>query len=123
MIKNLSHLTAICVIAAASLAPMSASAQSHRQKTKNDWRNISIGSAAVGLYGLLKGDSFLTLAGAAGAAYSASRYEHDRKSQRDDERRRAAIFRRGYYWSHGHKYVKRTYWEGGHKYYKFVRQS
>ena len=33
------------------------------------------------------------------------------------------MFRKGYYYSNGHKYVKRTYWRHGHKYYKFVRQS
>lgn len=109
---------------ALSLAPLAANAQDdHRQKTKNDWRNVSIGSAAVGLFGLLKGDSFLTLAGAAGAAYSASRYEHDRKSQNADERRRAEVFKRGYYTSKGHRYVKKTYKRHGQTYYKFVRQN
>ena len=120
---NLPNILALGLLAATALAPLSASAQDHRQKTKNDWRNIGIGSAALGAVGLLKGDSFLTLAGAAGAAYSASRYEHDRKSQKADERKRAEMFRKGYYYSNGHKYVKRTYWRHGHKYYKFVRQS
>ena len=120
---QISQFVALGALVVASLAPLTASAQDHRQKTKNDWRNIGIGSAALGALGLLKGDSFLTLAGAAGAAYSASRYEHDRKSQKADERHRAEVFRRGYYYSHGHKYVKHTYWRHGHKYYKFVRQA
>ena len=38
-----------------------------------------------------------------------------------DQRRRAAIFKRGYYYSHGHKYVKKTVYKNGHKYYRFVR--
>jgi hypothetical protein len=53
-----------------------------RQQQKNQWRNIGYGSAAVGIYGAIKKDRNLTLLGAAGALYSAHRYEQDRKSQR-----------------------------------------
>lgn len=53
-----------------------------RQQQKNQWRNIGYGAAAVGIYGALKKDRNLTLLGAAGALYSAHRYEQDRKSQR-----------------------------------------
>lgn len=119
---NLQSILATGILAMATLSPAISNAQSdHRQSTKNTWRNLGIGSAAAGVYGLLKGDSFLTLAGAAGAAYSASRYEHDRKSQSAADRRRASIFERGYYYSHGHKYVKRSYRRHGQRYYKFVR--
>ncbi|MBS1718542.1 MAG: hypothetical protein JSS72_12505 [Armatimonadetes bacterium] len=120
--KNITgNLLTLGLLAVTSLAPLSA--DQHRQNMKNQWRNLSIGSAAVGLYGLVKGDTFLTVAGIAGAAYSANRYEQDRKSQSADDRRRAAIFKRGYYYSHGHKYVKHTFYSGGKKYYKFVRAT
>ena len=65
---NLPNILALGLLAATALAPLSASAQDHRQKTKNDWRNIGLGSAALGAVGLLTGESFLTRAGAAGAA-------------------------------------------------------
>ena len=68
--------------AMAAFAPLAAHAdQSSRQKNKNNWRNIGIGSAAVAGYGLLKHNNTATILGAAGAAYSAKRYEDDRHSQ------------------------------------------
>jgi hypothetical protein len=67
-------------------APMSVQAQSsayrHRQQTKNTWRNLGYLGGAVGVYGLLRGNRTLAIAGLAGGAYSAWRYEQDRKSQR-----------------------------------------
>ncbi len=115
---------ALGAIMVGAMAPGSAMAQtSHRQETKNTWRNAAIGAGILGLYGLNKGDSTLALVGAAGALYSANRYEQDRKSQSKQQRARAAIFRRGYYYSHGHKYVKKTVYKDGHKYYQFVRVS
>jgi hypothetical protein len=93
----------------------------HRQQKKNEWRNIGIGSAAVGLLGLLKGDSTLTFAGAAGALYSANRYEQDRKSQSKTDRARANMFSRRSFTRNGHRYVRKTVWKDGKKYYRFVR--
>lgn len=96
--------------------------ESHRrQEKKNEWRNIGIGSAAVGLLGLLKGDSTLTFAGAAGALYSANRYEQDRKSQSKTDRARADMFSRRSFTRNGHRYVRKTVWRNGKKYYRFVR--
>src|SRR5262249_19185365 len=70
-------------------------ASHHRQKKKNEWRNLAIGAGAVGIYGLAKGDTGLAAAGLAGAAYSGHRYEQDRKSQsRIDRARRARYYRR-----------------------------
>lgn len=103
-------------------APISASAQSkHRQDTKNTWRNLAIGSGVVGLLGLVKHDNTLTFLGAAGALYSANRYEQDRKSQSKSARARAEIFNRGSYTRDGHRYVKKTVYKNHHKYYQFVR--
>lgn len=119
----LTSLVAVSAVCATTLMPMHADAQSNRQKQKNQWRNIGIGAGAVGLYGLLKGDNTLALVGAAGALYSADRYEKDRKSQSKHDRARAQMFQRGSYTSHGHRYVKKTVIKNGHKYYQFVRQN
>lgn len=82
------NLLAAAVLAGAVLAPVAAGAQSrlqkkahHRQQTKNNWRNAAIGAGALGVIGLATHNKTLAVAGVAGAAYSASRYEHDRKSQ------------------------------------------
>jgi len=121
-------LIAIAAATGAMLAPISASAQSrddssHRQQTKNQWRNIGIGSAAVGLFGLLKHDNTLTFAGAAGALYSANRYEQDRKSQSKIDHARADMFSRSSFDRNGHHYVRKTVTKHGHKYYQFVRRD
>jgi hypothetical protein len=78
---------AALLVGGLALAPVNSYAQNssaykHRQSTKNTWRNVGIGSAAVGVYGLVTHQNNLALLGAAGAGYSAYRYEHDRKSQR-----------------------------------------
>ena len=125
--KSVSFLMAVFCLAGAML-PQMAAGQSrtdlkHRQEQKNQWRNIGIGSGAVGLLGLLKGDSTLTFLGASGALYSAYRYEKDRKSQSKMQRARAEMFRRGSFVRNGHKYVRRTTYKHGKKYYYFQRVS
>ncbi len=57
------------------------SQQDNRQQNKNTWRNLGVAGAAVAAYGLLNHNSTATVLGAAGAAYSANRYEQDRHSQ------------------------------------------
>ena len=96
-------------------------ASKQRQKHKNDWRNLSIGSGAVALLGLLKGDSTITFLGAAGALYSAHRYEQDRKSQSKMDRARANLFSKGSFTRDGKKYVRKTKWVNGKKHYYFAR--
>ena len=78
------------VMPLAANAGQSSDASRHRQQTKNTWRNATIGAGALGVLGLATHNTTLGVAGLAGAAYSASRYEHDRKSQAhiDHERRR-----------------------------------
>src|SRR5437763_12969821 len=104
-------------------APVAANAQSshHRQQTKNTWRNIAIGSAALGALGFLKHDNTLGFAGTAGALYSANRYEHDRKSQSAADHQRYNYFHRGSYSYNGHRYHRRTIHRNGQTYYQFVR--
>lgn len=77
---------------------------------------------AVGLWGLFKGDKTLMFAGAAGALYSAYRYEQDRKSQSRTARARASVFSKPYFYRDGKKYVRKTVWRNNKKCYQFVRQ-
>jgi hypothetical protein len=128
--KFKTQLGSLLVAAAMGLtfaAPATAHSQSindlikHRQKTKNDWRNLAYAGAGVGLWGLLKHDSTLTFVGAAGALYSAYRYEQDRKSQSKLNRARAAMFSRGSFTRNGVRYTRRTTYKNGKKYYYFAR--
>jgi hypothetical protein len=123
-------LLAATMIGGTIASPLSAGAQSsldresqRRQKTKNEWRNLSIGAGALGLYGLLKGDKTLMFGGAAGALYSLHRYEQDRKSQSKTDRARAAAFDRASFTRDGKRYVRKTVTKNGKKYYQFVRAN
>lgn len=93
----------------------------HRQSKKNEWRNIGIGSAGVGVLGLLMHDNTLVFAGAGGALYSAYRYEQDRKSEKKLDRARAGYFSKPYFYRDGHRYTRKTVYKNGKKYYQFVR--
>ncbi len=121
----LAGLLAVSMVGGMVAAPTMASAQSyasrHRQKTKNDWRNAAYLGAGLGVLGALNHDSTLTFLGAAGAIYSADRYEHDRRSQSRIDRARAAYFARGYYSRNGHAYRRYTTYRHGRKYYYFRR--
>ena len=114
--------TAVLAGATASALPAAAQSSHHRQQTKNTWRNVAIGSGAVGLYGLLKGNSTLGILGGAGALYSLNRYEHDRKSQSHADHQRAAYYGRSSFTRNGHRYVRKTVHRHGQTYYTFVRR-
>jgi hypothetical protein len=90
-------------------------AAQNRQKNKNNWRNLAGVGAAVTGYGLLKGNKTAVVLGTAGAAYSANRYEQDRKSQSkaNAARQNARYHRRGNMVRNGRKYY--TY--NGRQYY------
>lgn len=96
-------------------------ALTQRQKMKNEWRNIAIGSGALAVLGLLNDDPTLTFAGAAGALYSAHRYEQDRKSQNKLASTRAAYFSRTSFYRDGVKYQRMTKWKNGKKHYYFQK--
>ncbi len=83
-------------IAVPTMLPADAAAQtSRRQKSKNQWRNLAIGGGALGVLGLVTKNKTLTYGGLAGGAYSAWRYEQDRKSQRrEQDRYNASRWRR-----------------------------
>lgn len=121
----LSGLLAMSIVVPTALLPANAEAQKskydQRQKTKNEWRNIAIGSGLVALFGLVKDDPTLTFAGTAGALYSAYRYEEDRKSQNRMRRARAQFFSRQSFVRNGTKYVRHTKFKGGKKYYYFAK--
>jgi len=124
----LSSVLMTAVIAGSITVPLTASAQSqqdkaskHRQKTKNDWRNLSYGAGAVGVLGLLKHDNTMTIVGVAGTLYSLDRYEHDRKSQSHIDHSRSAYYHRTSYMHNGHRYVRKIVTKNGKRYYQFVR--
>jgi len=121
---SIAGLATAAVMATSILPVIPAAAQDshHRQQTKNQWRNIAIGSGAVGLYGLATHNTTLGLLGAAGGLYSLNRYEHDRKSQSKMDHDRAAFYQRSSYTKNGHRYVRRTVTRNGHQYYTYVRR-
>jgi hypothetical protein len=110
--KWVAGTAAIAAVALTAMTPLAARAdgwnnhgqgnqQASTQQNKNNWRNIGIGSAAVGVLGLLDHNNTLALLGVAGAGYSADRYEQDRHSQSQDQSWRDQRFdqrsdRRGY---------------------------
>jgi hypothetical protein len=92
------------------IAPGTALASSSsRQKNKNLWRNLSIGAGVVAAHGLITHNGTETLLGAGGAAYSANRYEQDRRSQSRENAARARFHRH-------HRYHRRT--SSGQYYYR-----
>jgi hypothetical protein len=95
----------LVTLSTAALAP-GAIADS-RQSNKNTWRNLAIGSGAVALYGLQNHDTTTTLLGAAGAAYSANRYEQDRHSQDQSQRARMRFHRRAHHYYRGRRHHSR----------------
>ena len=97
------NVLAAAVIGGSLVAPIASLAQNsrarashHRQGTKNGWRNGAYIAGAAGLYGLATHNTTMSVLGLGGAAYSASRYEHDRKSQSRIDRSRAEYYRRHY---------------------------
>ncbi len=79
-LMNLSLAATMTLMPAMSMAD-GGSSRDHRAQMQNQWKNIGVGPAAVGLIGLLTHNDTWALAGAAGAIYSDSRYEQDRNSQ------------------------------------------
>lgn len=113
--KLMSAGLAVSMLALPALTLAQYDSAQHRQQTKNEWRNIGVGAAALGLYGLLKGDSSLALAGAAGAAYAGTRYEQDRKSERRLENYGYGYYNGGYgYPSNQSRYQARRHDNGRH---------
>jgi len=51
--------------------------QQHRQGQQNQWRNLAIGAAAVGVLGMITHNDALSVLGLGGAAYSGYRLSQD----------------------------------------------
>jgi hypothetical protein len=76
----------LAAVAALGALPGAALAQSSRQKSKNDMRNLAIAGAAVAAYGVLSKNKTATIIGAAGAGVGLSQYERQRKAQSEESR-------------------------------------
>lgn len=101
------QITALAVLASVATAALSPAALAdNRQKNKNGWRNMAGIGAAVAGYGLLKGNKTATVLGAAGAAYSANRYEKDRHSQSEIKANRARYHARQSYHRRTGRYLR-----------------
>ena len=119
---------ALAAIALLSVAPGTTLAQNRRQqqqrqKTKNEWRNLSFLSGGLAAFGLIKDDPTLSFIGAVGALYSVDRYEKDRKSQNRGSRARANLFSKPYIVRDGQRFYRRTMVSKGEKYYQFERSG
>lgn len=105
--KALTALALGVMIAVPTMLPADAQAkpQSHRQKEKNNWRNLGIAGGAVGVAGLLTHNKTLAIAGLAGGGYSAYRYEKARKDQSRE---------RSHYYSKHHRTYRHSYSRSHH---------
>jgi opacity protein-like surface antigen len=97
----------LAVMAATVFSP--AALADSRQKNKNTWRNLGIAGAAVAGYGLLHHNTTATVLGAAGAGYSAYRYEKERKSQDAAKRARERYRRYHRYHRSYHRSYRRVH--------------
>jgi hypothetical protein len=76
----------VAVMASVIAGPVSA--QSSRQKDKNNMRNLGVGLGAAAAHQALKGKTTNALVLGAGAAYAGKKYEDARKAQGKESRRR-----------------------------------
>jgi hypothetical protein len=97
------------------------SQKSRRVQKRDEWKNIGIASAAASVLGLLTRNGTVSTLGAAGALYSAYRYEEDRKSSRRQDRERARLYSQKYVRIDGRQYKRQTVKKHGKMYYQFVR--
>lgn len=92
LISRTTLLGLLATVAVSACTPVLADPGS-QQNNKNTWRNLGIAGAVVAGYGLLKHNQTATVLGAAGAAYSANRYEQDRQHQSQDSTNRRRYYR------------------------------
>lgn len=94
-------VVAFAAVSAITMLTPQATFADSRQKNKNLWRNLAIGAGVIGAHGLITHNGTETLLGLGGAAYSANRYEQDRRSQ-------SRASHRSYYYRNGHRYYYRS---------------
>jgi hypothetical protein len=115
MVSRSVMVCALALLMAVLSLPLAGPALASNQSNKNTFRNLGIGSAAVGAYGLLHHNTALGLLGVAGAAYSATRYEKARHAQSLASHRRSEIYHRQSYY---HQTVG-NYNRGNRRYYLY----
>jgi uncharacterized protein YcfJ len=116
--QKLALWSVTALFAGGLIAPLAVLGSDSRQKNKNNWRNGAIAGGVIAGYGLLKGNKTAAVLGAAGAAYSASRYEQERKHQDARKHARARYHRGG---GNYIKYGKKYYMYQGKMYYKDLK--
>lgn len=128
--NNITKLGTLAVIAIALVAPMSAQAQSakqrqrevaRREKSKSDWQKVANTSAVIAILGQLNKDKTASYLAGATALYSAYRMEEDRKSSDRSRRALAAQYSRSYFVHKGVRYDRKMVKKNGKKYYTFVK--
>lgn len=128
--NNITKLGTLAVVALGLMAPMSANAQSkkqrqreiaRREKTKSDWQKTANTAAVVAILGQLNKDKTVSYLAGATALYSAYRMEEDRKSSDRSRRELAARYSRPYYTYKGVRYDRKSVRKNGKLYYTFVR--
>jgi hypothetical protein len=91
--KLLATVSALAILGGGSLAPIAAQAGTvcnngqQLQSQRNDWRNAEIGSAIVGVYGLISHRGGIAAAGALGTIISANQFDRDSRLQNDRDNR------------------------------------
>ena len=80
MKNQLIKIVTLGALVAAVAAPTFASAETYREhkvEVRNTWKDLTIGSAVIGLAGLASGNRDVAIAGAVGTVYSAYRLNAD----------------------------------------------
>ena len=94
MFRKITALMAAGLSVAMTLAVAGPAAAQNRQRDKNNMRNLGIGLGAAAVHQAVKGKKTNALILGAGAAYSAKKYEDQRKAQnRDNSRRISRVYR------------------------------
>ena len=129
-LNNITKLGTLAVIALALVAPMSAQAQSakqrqaeiaRREKTKSDWQKAANAGAVIAILGQFNKDKTASYLGGATALYSVYRMEQDRKSSDKSKRALAAQYSKSSFVHKGVRYDRKMLKKNGKKYYTFVK--
>ncbi len=88
MYRKFTALLAAGLSVAMTLALAGPAAAQARQRDKNNMRNLGIGLGAAAVHQAIKGKKTNAIILGAGAAYSAKKYEDQRKAQNRDNRNR-----------------------------------
>src|SRR4051812_27378537 len=84
------------IVLTAAVAAQADGYRHHRAAQRNEWNNLAIGSAAIGILGLLSHNNTLGLLGLGGAAYSGYRANQERDRGWSSYRYQGNKYQRGY---------------------------